>query len=100
MNMHKWMLTNFDCSAMFVKDRTALLTALALTPEVLKNRASETGQVIDYKDWQVPLGRRFRALKVWMVLRTYGAKKIRAYIRWAGPVTCSLQLAGQGGRAV
>ena len=80
-NPHKWMLTNFDCSAFFVADAKPLTEALSIVPEYLRNSASEAGEVIDYRDWQVPLGRRFRALKLWFVLRSYGAENIRTYIR-------------------
>ncbi|NTX34141.1 aspartate aminotransferase family protein [Myxococcus sp. CA033] len=80
-NPHKWLLTNFDCNAFYTRDRKALLDALSVTPEYLRNAASASGAVIDYRDWQVPLGRRFRALKLWFVLRHYGAKGLRAHIR-------------------
>lgn len=80
-NPHKWLLTNFDCSAMFVKDRTYLYDALSITPQYLRNKASESGLVIDYRDLQIPLGRRFRALKLWFVLRQYGVKGLQAFIR-------------------
>ncbi len=80
-NPHKWLLTNFDCSLLYVSDRGPLLDALAILPDYLRNPASESGAVIDYRDWQVPLGRRFRALKLWFVLRHYGASGLRAHIR-------------------
>jgi len=80
-NPHKWMFTNFDCNAFFVADRAALIEALSILPEYLRNEASEAGAVIDYRDWQVPLGRRFRALKLWFVLRHYGAEGLRREIR-------------------
>ncbi|MCA1798471.1 MAG: aspartate aminotransferase family protein [Xanthomonadaceae bacterium] len=80
-NPHKWMLTNFDCSAFWVADRRWLLEALSILPEYLRNQATDTGAVIDYRDWQVPLGRRFRALKLWFVLRSYGAEALRAMVR-------------------
>ncbi len=80
-NPHKWMFTNFDCDAFFVRDRRALTETLSVTPEYLRNRASEEGEVWDYRDWQIPLGRRFRALKLWMVLRHYGAEGLRRHIR-------------------
>ncbi len=80
-NPHKWLLTNFDCNAFYTRDRGALVDALSVTPEYLRNAASASGAVIDYRDWQVPLGRRFRALKLWFVLRHYGASGLRAYIR-------------------
>jgi aromatic-L-amino-acid decarboxylase len=80
-NPHKWLLTNFDCSAFYVADREPLLDSLSILPEYLRNAASDAGEVIDYRDWQVPLGRRFRSLKLWFVLRSYGAEGLRAHIR-------------------
>ena len=80
-NPHKWLLTNFDCSCFWVADRAALIEALSVLPEYLRNRSTETGTVIDYRDWQVPLGRRFRALKLWFVIRHYGAEGLRAHVR-------------------
>ena len=80
-NPHKWLLTNFDCDAFWVADPDALVGALSVLPEFLRNAATESGSVIDYRDWQVPLGRRFRALKLWAVLRWYGAEGLRAHIR-------------------
>jgi len=78
-NPHKWMFTNFDCSAYFVKDRQALLNTLQIIPEYLKT--ATLGKVNDYCDWGVPLGRRFRALKLWFVIRSYGVKELREKIR-------------------
>ena len=80
-NPHKWMLTNFDCDCMYVADRAALINALSVLPEYLRNRATESGAVFDYRDWHVPLGRRFRALKLWFVIRHYGEKGLRAHVR-------------------
>jgi len=80
-NPHKWLLTNFDCSAFYVADREPLLDSLSILPEYLRNAASDAGEVIDYRDWQIPLGRRFRSLKLWFVLRSYGAEGLRAHIR-------------------
>jgi aromatic-L-amino-acid/L-tryptophan decarboxylase len=80
-NPHKWLLTNFDCDAFWVADRAALLGALSILPEYLRNAATESGAVIDYRDWHVPLGRRFRALKLWAVIRWYGADGLREHIR-------------------
>lgn len=80
-NPHKWMFTNFDCSAFYVADRAPLLRALSILPPYLRNAASESGRVVDYRDWHVPLGRRFRALKLWFVLRSYGAEGIRHHVR-------------------
>ncbi|WP_089299882.1 pyridoxal-dependent decarboxylase [Haloechinothrix alba] len=78
---HKWLLTNFDCSVLWVADRGPLVDALSILPEYLRNPATASGEVIDYRDWQVPLGRRFRALKLWMVMRWYGATSLREHIR-------------------
>ncbi len=80
-NPHKWLLTNFDCDCFYVADRSSLIDALSITPEYLRNDASDSGSVIDYRDWQVPLGRRFRALKLWFVLRSYGAEGLRRHVR-------------------
>ena len=80
-NPHKWMFTNFDCDCFYVADRGALLKALSILPEYLRNRASESDSVIDYRDWQISLGRRFRALKLWFVIRHYGVEGIRFHIR-------------------
>ncbi len=80
-NPHKWMFTNFDCSCFFVADRGPLIRALGIMPEYLKNRATQTGAVIDYRDWQIPLGRRFRALKLWFVVRCFGIAGIQQRVR-------------------
>ena len=80
-NPHKWMFTNFDCDAFFVRDREALVGALSILPEYLRNEATESGEVIDYRDWQIPLGRRFRALKLWFVIRHYGVEGLRHHVR-------------------
>lgn len=80
-NPHKWLLTNFPCSAFWTSDRRSLTAALAVTPEYLRNAASQSGRVIDYRDWQVPLGRRFNALKLWFVIRHYGVEGLRAHVR-------------------
>jgi aromatic-L-amino-acid decarboxylase len=80
-NPHKWMFTNFDCDCFFLADRAALIRALSILPEYLRNQATESGAVIDYRDWQVPLGRRFRALKLWFVIRHYGMEGLRHHVR-------------------
>ena len=80
-NPHKWMFTNFDCDCFWVADRAALVRALSILPEYLKNRATESGAVIDYRDWQVPLGRRFRSLKLWFVIRHYGIAGLQHHVR-------------------
>ncbi|XP_057838856.2 tryptophan decarboxylase 2-like [Cryptomeria japonica] len=82
MNPHKWLFTNFDCCLLWVKDSKALVEALSMNPEYLKNKVSQSKQVIDYKDWQIPLGSRFRSLKLWMVLRLYGISELQTYIRY------------------
>ncbi|HVM41031.1 MAG TPA: pyridoxal-dependent decarboxylase [Acidimicrobiia bacterium] len=80
-NPHKWLFTNFDCDCFYVADRAPLIEALSILPEYLRNQASESGQVIDYRDWQVPLGRRFRALKLWFVIRHYGTEGLAHHVR-------------------
>lgn len=80
-NPHKWLLTNFDCSLLYVADRAPMISALSVVPEYLRNTASDEGSVIDYRDWQVPLGRRFRALKLWFVIRTHGAEGLANFVR-------------------
>jgi aromatic-L-amino-acid/L-tryptophan decarboxylase len=84
-NPHKWLFTNFDCSAYFVKDKQTLLKTLQIVPEYLKT--ADQGKVNDYCDWGIPLGRRFRALKLWFVIRSFGVEalqeKLRHHIRMA-----------------
>lgn len=78
---HKWMFTNFDCTGFYVADRKALIQALSILPEYLRNQATESGGVIDYRDWLIPLGRRFRALKLWFVIRHYGIEGLQYHVR-------------------
>jgi aromatic-L-amino-acid decarboxylase len=80
-NPHKWMFTNFDCNVFYVADRKALIETLSVLPEYLRNQATETGAVIDYRDWHIQLGRRFRALKLWFVIRHYGVEGLQHHIR-------------------
>ncbi len=80
-NPHKWMFTNFDCSCFYVADRKALIQTLSILPEYLRNKATESGAVFDYRDWQIPLGRRFRSLKLWFVIRHYGIEGLQHHIR-------------------
>ena len=80
MNMHKWLLTNFDASCLFVRTRAHLTSALSINRSYLRNPFSDSGLVTDYRDWQIPLGRRFRALKIWFVLRTYGVNGFKAHV--------------------
>ena len=80
-NPHKWMFTNFDCSCFFIADRKHLIGTFTILPEYLRNQATESGAVIDYRDWHIQLGRRFRSLKLWFVLRHYGIKGLQHHIR-------------------
>jgi aromatic-L-amino-acid decarboxylase len=89
---HKWLLTGFDATLFWVADRAALTGALSILPEYLRNAATDAGAVVDYRDWQIELGRRFRALKLWFVLRWYGAEGLREHIR--GHVALAQELAG------
>lgn len=78
---HKWMFTNFDCTCFYVRNRKELTETLTITPEYLRNAASSSGSVVDFRDWHIPLGRRFRALKLWCVIRSYGVEGLRAMVR-------------------
>jgi aromatic-L-amino-acid decarboxylase len=78
---HKWMFTNFDCTCFYVADRETLTHSLSVVPEYLRNQATESGSVFDYRDWHVPLGRRFRALKLWFVIQHYGVEGLQFHIR-------------------
>ena len=80
-NPHKWMVTNFDCNCFYVADREPLIGALSVMPDYLRNDASDSGAVIDYRDWQIPLGRRFRSLKLWFVIRRYGTQYLSGLVR-------------------
>jgi aromatic-L-amino-acid decarboxylase len=92
-NPHKWLLTNFDCSAHYVRDPEALVRTFSIQPSYLETRAA--GAVIDYRDWGIPLGRRFRALKLWFVLRSYGAERLRRmigdHIAWAHELAAEVE---------
>jgi len=80
-NPHKWMFTNFDCNCFYVADRRHLIQTLSILPEYLRNQATESGAVIDYRDWHIQLGRRFRSLKLWFVIRHYGVEGLQHHIR-------------------
>ena len=80
-NPHKWMFTNFDCNVFYVADRKHLIQTLSILPEYLRNQATESGAVIDYRDWHIQLGRRFRSLKLWFVIRHYGIEGLQHHIR-------------------
>lgn len=88
-NPHKWMFTNFDCSVYFVKDPSLLVRTFEILPEYLKT--AESREVNNYRDWGIPLGRRFRALKLWFVIRSYGVSglqdMIRNHLKWARELT-------------
>jgi len=80
-NPHKWMFTNFDCDCFWVADRAALIRALSVMREYLDNKPTRSGEVFDYRDWHIPLGRRFRALKLWFVIRHYGVRGLQHHVR-------------------
>ncbi|KAA8514876.1 hypothetical protein F0562_018055 [Nyssa sinensis] len=80
-NAHKWLFTALDCCCLWVKDPNALIKSLSTDTECLRNKASESKQVVDYKDRQIALSRRFRAMKLWLVLRSYGISNLRNFIR-------------------
>ncbi|XP_035862405.1 aromatic-L-amino-acid decarboxylase isoform X2 [Sander lucioperca] len=80
-NPHKWLLINFDCSTMWVKKREDLIGAFKMEPLYLKHENQESGMITDYRHWGIPLGRRFRSLKMWFVFRMYGIQGLQAYIR-------------------
>ncbi len=80
-NPHKWMFTNFDCDCFYIADRKHLIQTLSILPEYLRNQATESGAVIDYRDWHIQLGRRFRSLKLWFVIRHYGIDGLRHHVR-------------------
>ena len=75
------MFTNFDCNVFYVADKKHLIQTLSVLPEYLRNQATESGAVIDYRDWHIQLGRRFRSLKLWFVLRHYGLEGLQYHIR-------------------
>lgn len=79
-NPHKWLFTNFDCSAYFVKDKNSLIKTFEITPAYLQTDYDE--RVTNFRDWGIQLGRRFRALKLWFVLRSYGLEKIKEIFRY------------------
>ncbi|KAF3450338.1 hypothetical protein FNV43_RR06418 [Rhamnella rubrinervis] len=80
-NPHKLLVTMLDCCCLWVKDPNALINSLSTNPEYLRNKATDSKQVVDYKDWQISLSRRFRAMKLWIVLRSYGVEKLRNVLR-------------------
>ncbi|KAE8698870.1 Tyrosine/DOPA decarboxylase 3 [Hibiscus syriacus] len=81
LNAHKWFFTTLDCCCMWVKDPSSLIKSLSTNPEYLRNKATDSKQVVDYKDWQITLSRRFRAMKLWLVMRSYGVANLRNFLR-------------------
>ena len=80
-NPHKWMFTNFDCDVFWVANREELINTFSILPEYLRNTATDSGEVFDYRDWHIQLGRRFRSLKLWFVIRHYGVEGLQHHIR-------------------
>ncbi len=80
-NPHKWMFTNFDCDVFWIANRQELINTFSILPEYLRNQATESGEVFDYRDWHIQLGRRFRSLKLWFVIRHYGVEGLQYHIR-------------------
>ncbi|ATG42079.1 putative aromatic-L-amino-acid decarboxylase [Phaeobacter piscinae] len=93
-NPHKWLGVQFDCSAHFLKDPDDLVRTLAISPEYLKTHGKDG--IINYSEWSVPLGRRFRALKIWFLIRTYGLEglrqRLRNHVNWSQQLHDRLQL--------
>jgi aromatic-L-amino-acid decarboxylase len=89
-NPHKWMGINFDCNLFWTADRSALIGALSILPPYLASEAAQSGAAIDYRDWGIPLGRRFRALKLWFALRTDGVAPIQEMIEQHVAITQEL----------
>ncbi|KAE8713342.1 Tyrosine/DOPA decarboxylase 2 [Hibiscus syriacus] len=81
MNPHKWFLTNMDCCCLWLKEPHFLIDSLSYNPEYLENNPTKSNVVVDYKDWQVTLSRRFRALKLWIVIRRHGVENLMHHIR-------------------
>jgi aromatic-L-amino-acid decarboxylase len=75
------MFTNFDCDVFWVANRNELIRTFSILPEYLKNKATESGAVFDYRDWHIQLGRRFRSLKLWFVIRHYGVEGLQFHVR-------------------
>ena len=78
---HKWLLSYLDCCCLWVKQPGQITRSLSTNPEYLKNKASESGSVVEYKDWQIGTGRKFKALRLWFVIRTYGVGNLQSHIR-------------------
>uniref|UniRef100_A0A9I9CFG8 Tyrosine/DOPA decarboxylase 1-like n=2 Tax=Cucumis melo TaxID=3656 RepID=A0A9I9CFG8_CUCME len=81
LNAHKWFFSAPDCCCLWLKDPSGLRNSLSVNPTYLKNRATDSGEVVDYKDWQITLSRRFRAMKLWVVMKSYGVANLRKFLR-------------------
>lgn len=92
-NPHKWLGIQFDCSAHFLRNPDDLVRTLAIQPEYLKTHGHDG--LINYSEWSVPLGRRFRALKIWFLIRSYGLEelrnRIRNHVKWSGKLADKLR---------
>lgn len=99
-NAHKWGLVGFDASLFFVRDKATLNDALDVTPAFLRSRESDAGTVIDYRNWQMALGRRFRSIKVWFVLRSRGVSGFQQHLRNVSLAVAYLTLGCRTGRAI
>ncbi|MDP7029582.1 MAG: pyridoxal-dependent decarboxylase [Phycisphaerales bacterium] len=92
-NPHKWMGAAFDCCCLWVADRRPLIDAMSIEPEYLRNSATDSGGVIDYRDWHIQLGRRFRAIKLWLLLRCTGVSAIAEMVRFHVSLAARLEAA-------
>ncbi|KAL1567485.1 Pyridoxal phosphate transferases superfamily protein [Salvia divinorum] len=80
-NPHKWLFAGLDCCCLWVKEPAVLVEALSTNPDYLRNKVSDLKKVVDYKDWQISLTRRFRSIKLWILLRSYGVANLQQLIR-------------------
>jgi aromatic-L-amino-acid decarboxylase len=87
---HKWLMTGMDCDVLYVAEKAKLAAAMSVVPEYLRNAATDSGEVVDFRDWGVALGRRFRSLKLWFVLRAYGASGLAALVARGHALASSL----------
>jgi aromatic-L-amino-acid decarboxylase len=91
-NPHKWMGVHFDCSCLWLADRAPMIESMSVTPEYLRNDPTESGLVVDFRDWHVQLGRRFRSLKLWLLLRCTGAAALGDMVRHHVQLACWLEM--------
>ncbi|KAJ0810543.1 putative aromatic-L-amino-acid decarboxylase [Helianthus annuus] len=78
---HKWLLSYLDCCCLWIKNPKLFVDALSTNPEYLRNKHSESDSVVSYKDWQVGTGRRFKSLRLWFIIRSYGVENLQNHIR-------------------